>query len=89
MRQVIVLPLCLSWSASPASAQTTDASYTEALSPSMAAVERSMHATIRRNLAEAAENMPAGEYAFKPTPQVRTFGELIGHLASVNFEARS
>ena len=55
----------------------------------MAAVERSMHATIRRNLAEAAENMPAGEYAFKPTPQVRTFGELIGHLASVNFEARS
>src|SRR6516225_9671203 len=65
MRQVIVLSLCLSWSASPASAQTTDASYTEALSPSMAAVERSMHATIRRNLAEAAENMPAGEYAFK------------------------
>jgi len=89
MRQVIVLSLCLSWSASPASAQTTDASYTEALSRSMAAVERSMHATIRRNLAEAAENMPAGEYAFKPTPQVRTFGELIGHLASVNFEARS
>lgn len=70
-----MLSLCLSWSASPASAQTTDASYTEALSPSMAAVERSMHATIRRNLAEAAENMPAGEYAFKPTPQACHAGQ--------------
>ena len=89
MRQVLLLALSLGWSVLPAAAQTTDASYTETLSPSMAAVERSMHATIRRNLAEAAENMPAGEYAFKPTPQVRTFGELIGHLASVNFEARS
>jgi hypothetical protein len=28
-----------------------------------------MHATIRRNLAEAAANMPAQEYAFRPTPQ--------------------
>ena len=85
MRQGLVLALCLGWSALPARAQTTDASYTETLSPSMAAVERSMHATIRRNLAEAAENMPADEYAFKPTPEVRSFGELIGHLASTNF----
>ena len=75
MRQVMMLSLCLSWSAVPAAAQTTDASYTEALSPSMAAVERSMHATIRRNLAEAAENMPAGEYAFKPTPQACHAGQ--------------
>ena len=44
-----------------------------------------MHATIRRNLAEAAEAMPAEEYAFKPTPQVRSFGELVGHVANANF----
>ena len=29
--------------------------------------------------------MPAAEYAFKPTPDVRSFGQLIGHLASANF----
>jgi uncharacterized damage-inducible protein DinB len=29
--------------------------------------------------------MPANEYAFKPTPQVRSFGELIGHVASANY----
>ena len=44
-----------------------------------------MHLTIRRNLAEAAENMPADEYAFKPTPEVRSFGQVVGHVANVNF----
>jgi len=27
----------------------------------------------------------AEEFAFKPTPQVRSFGELIGHVANANF----
>jgi uncharacterized damage-inducible protein DinB len=44
-----------------------------------------MHAKIRRDLAEAAENMPADEYAFRPTPQVRTFGQIIGHVTDANF----
>jgi uncharacterized damage-inducible protein DinB len=69
----------------PAAAQTSDGGFDEVASTSMAAVAKGMHATIRRNLAEAAESMPAEEYAFKPTPAVRSFGELIGHLASANF----
>ena len=44
-----------------------------------------MHATIRRDLAEAAASMPADEFAFKPTPQVRSFGELVGHVVNTNF----
>ena len=44
-----------------------------------------MHATIRRDLAEAAESMPAEEYSFKPTPQVRSFAEFIGHVVNANF----
>lgn len=51
----------------------------------MAAVVKSMHATIRRDLAEAAEGMPADEYAFKPTPETRTFAQLMGHVANANF----
>ena len=43
-----------------------------------------MHRTIRRNLAEAAEAMPADEYAFRPTPDVRTFAQLIGHNINSN-----
>ena len=65
----------------PALAQTTDAGADRSLSPSLAAVARSMHATIHRNIAEAAESMPAEDYAFKPTPQVRSFGEVLGHIA--------
>ncbi|PYQ73840.1 MAG: DinB family protein [Acidobacteria bacterium] len=69
----------------PALAQTTDAGADRSLSPSLAAVARSMHATIRRNIAEAAETMSAEDYAFKPTPQVRSFGEVLGHIANANF----
>jgi len=43
-----------------------------------------MHASIRRNLAEAAEAMPAENYSFKPTPQVRTFAQLIGQVTNAN-----
>lgn len=63
-----------------ASAQTTDAGYADALTPSLASVAKTMHATIRRNIVEAAEAMPAADYAFKPTPETRTFAQLIGHI---------
>jgi uncharacterized damage-inducible protein DinB len=68
-----------------ASAQTTDAGFNDALSGSMASVVKAMHATIRPNLADAAQNMPAEEYSFKATPQVRSFAELVGHVANANF----
>src|SRR3954467_8256533 len=71
--------------AMPAAAQTSDGDFHEALSMSMAASAKAMHATIRRDLVEAAQAMPAEEYAFKPNPQVRSFGELVGHVANANF----
>jgi uncharacterized damage-inducible protein DinB len=70
---------------SAAHAQTTDGGFAEALSPSMSAVVKAMHATIRRNIAEAAEAMPAEDYAFRPTRQVRSFAELVGHVINTNF----
>jgi uncharacterized damage-inducible protein DinB len=79
--------LCLSATllSVPAAAQTTGAFYSDALTTSMAASAKAMHATIRRDLAEAAAAMPADEYAFKPTPQLRSFGELVGHVVNANF----
>jgi uncharacterized damage-inducible protein DinB len=65
-------------------AQTTGAGYWD-LTPSMASVAKTMHDTVRRNLAEAAEQMPADEYSFKPTPAVRSFGEVIGHVINANY----
>ena len=83
--RVLVISLCLGCAPLPAAAQTTGAFFTDALSPSMAAVVRTMHATIRRDLAEAAASMPADEYGFKPTPPVRSFAELLGHVINTNF----
>ena len=36
-------------------------------------------------LVKSAEQMPEANYAFKPTPEVRSFGELIGHVANANY----
>ena len=41
----------------------------------------SRYNTIKRDIVEAAEAMPESEYAFRATPQVRTFAELVGHIA--------
>jgi uncharacterized damage-inducible protein DinB len=69
----------------PTSAQTTDGGFDKALSESLAKVANSMHSTIRTNLAEAAEAMTEADYAFRPTAEIRTFGQLVGHVASANF----
>jgi uncharacterized damage-inducible protein DinB len=83
-RAVMCLAL-LAALASPALAQTSDGGADELLSPSVAASLKAMHGVIRRNLAEAAAAMPADEYAFKPTPQVRSFAALVGHVVNANF----
>jgi uncharacterized damage-inducible protein DinB len=86
MLRLLILGCVFAYVTLPAvSAQTTDAGYADELSPSLAGGAKAMHAAIRRNLAEAAENMPADEYAFRPTPQVQTFGQIIGHLVKANF----
>jgi len=36
---------------------------------------------IKRDIVEAAEGVPESEYAFKPTAEVRSFGQIIGHIA--------
>jgi uncharacterized damage-inducible protein DinB len=84
-RAVFVLLVSALGVSSSASAQTTGAGYADALTPSLAAVARTMHATIRRDLAEAAQAMPADEYAFRPTPEVRTFAQLVGHVVNANW----
>ena len=37
--------------------------------------------SVANYLQKAAEQFPDSEYDFKPTPEVRSFGELIGHVA--------
>jgi uncharacterized damage-inducible protein DinB len=85
MTRRLLLAFCVVLMGNVARAQTTDAGFAEALSPSMAAVVNAMHATIRRNIAEAADAMPASDDPFKAAPQVRSFAQLIGHIVNANF----
>jgi uncharacterized damage-inducible protein DinB len=84
LRAVVWVPVLTCVISLPASAQTTGAGY-DALSPSLASVSKAMHATIRRDLAETAAAMPVEEYSFRPTAEMRAFGQLVGHVINANF----
>ena len=36
---------------------------------------------VKRDIVEAADAVPEAEYSFKPTPEVRSFGQIIAHIA--------
>ena len=40
---------------------------------------------ISRNVSESAAKMPEAEFAFKPTKEVRSFGEILGHIANTHY----
>jgi hypothetical protein len=40
---------------------------------------------IKRNIKESAELMPEEHYNFKPTPDVRSFGEILAHVAGASY----
>ena len=46
---------------------------------------RTLQSTLRKNVEKAAEKMPEESYGFKPSHDVRSFGELIGHIANAEY----
>ena len=44
----------------------------------------SIYGVAHNYLIRAAEKMPADDYGFRPTPEVRTFGEILAHVADGN-----
>ena len=44
---------------------------------------------VKRNLTEMAEKMAEADYGFQITKDVRTFGQLFGHVANSQFNACS
>jgi hypothetical protein len=51
----------------------------------MVAAIKSQHDLIKGNLVKSAAKVSEADYAFKPTPDVRSFGELVGHVANANY----
>ncbi len=51
----------------------------------LSAGQKALYEGITNNIIRAAEKMPEANYSFKPTPDVRSFGQLVGHLAEYQY----
>src|SRR2546428_6298788 len=47
----------------------------------LSAEAKQAYTAVKNNLIRAAEKMPEDDYSFKPTPDIRSFGQLIAHIA--------
>jgi len=45
---------------------------------------RTIQNAVKNNVIKSADKMPAEFYSFQPTDAVRTFGQLVGHIADAN-----
>ena len=48
---------------------------------------RGTWAGARRNISASATVMPEDKYGFKPVATVRTYGQLLAHIAGANYES--
>jgi uncharacterized damage-inducible protein DinB len=46
---------------------------------------KNLYTNVRGWIIQAAETMPEEHYSFKPTADVRSFGELLGHVANAQY----
>lgn len=52
---------------------------------SLSGSARAIHAMVASNITKAAEKMPEDNYSFKPTPEVRSFGAIVAHVADAQY----
>src|SRR5262245_51214811 len=55
----------------------------------MSAELKGMYTRVKNNLVKMAEKMPEENYSFKATPEIRTFGQLVAHVADAQAGACS
>jgi len=46
---------------------------------------RGLYVFLRSNVLKAAQKMPEENYSFQPTPEIRTFARLVGHVADAQY----
>ena len=51
----------------------------------LSAGNKAIYTSVKNNVIRAAEKMPAENYPFKPTDAVRSFGQLVGHVADAQY----
>jgi len=83
---LIALPVAAQTPAStPAQAPAAQATPATPPAQPLSATLKSMWDGLKLNLVQSAEKMPEADYGFQPTKDVRTFGQMIAHVASSSF----
>ena len=84
-----VINILVSLLAAPAFAQSGGSGQGPSQPPSADAVlvriAQNGWAGAKRNIVESAEQMPEANYTFKPVDTVRTFGQILAHVADSNY----
>jgi uncharacterized damage-inducible protein DinB len=66
-------------------AQQAPAASPAATANPLSAGAKKTYSIIKNYVTKAAAKMPEENYGFKPTDDVRSFGQLVGHIADANF----
>lgn len=82
--------LCLLFAAvamTPVSLLSQASSAAPAAAPAnpITVTEKGLYDFIVSGVVRGAQKMPEENYAFRPTPEVRSFGQLVGHVADANY----
>src|SRR5512136_2939923 len=51
----------------------------------LSAGQKLLQTNVKTMILRSAEKMPEENYSFKPTPEVRSFGQLLGHIADAQY----
>ena len=46
---------------------------------------KGLYTNVKGNILKSAEKMPEASYSFKPSPDVRNYGEVLGHIADSQY----
>ncbi len=84
MKRTLLVVVCLVVMTLPAFAQPPAQGAGAMADPFSKALKTSFD-TVARYLVGSAEKMPESNFSFKPTPEVRSFGQIIGHVANSQF----
>jgi uncharacterized damage-inducible protein DinB len=84
MKRVLLVVVCMIVMTLPALAQMPAQGAAATTDPFSKALKASFD-TVSGYLVKSAAKMPEENFSFKPTPEVRSFGEILGHVANAQF----
>jgi hypothetical protein len=85
-RYAVVAALAILSSTVAVSAQTTASATPAAPSTPAADVQRG-YAGLKANILKAADKMPAENYSYRPTPEIRTFARVVNHVTEAQLHS--